>query len=70
MEIYNLVDEKVEKMNELLLMNAVKNNDIIMGNTDDFFQDIALKEIEYNENYTKKELCIFAEYYDISKRKK
>ena len=36
----------------------------------DFFQDIALKEIEYNENYTKKELCIFAEYYDISKRKK
>lgn len=69
-EIYNLVDEKVEKINELLLDECSENNDIIMGNTDDFFQDIALKEIEYNENYTKKELCIFAEYYDISKRKK
>ena len=37
-EIYNLVDEKVEKINELLLDECSENNDIIMGNTDDFFK--------------------------------
>ena len=32
--------------------------------------DYVASEIDYNENYTKKQLELIADYYDISKRKK
>ena len=32
--------------------------------------DYVASEIDYNENYTKKQLDLIADYYDISKRKK
>ena len=32
--------------------------------------DYVASELDYNENYTKKQLELIADYYEISKRKK
>jgi len=46
--------------------NIINNSDYI----NDFYSQILLEEQDYNENYTKKQLEMIADYYSISKRKK
>ena len=40
------------------------------GSTDLTLDDYMAAELDYNENYTKKQLDLIADYYEISKRKK
>ena len=46
--------------------NIINNSDYI----NDFYSQILLEEQDYDENYTKKQLEMIADYYSISKRKK
>lgn len=46
--------------------NITNNSDYI----NDFYSQILLEEQDYDENYTKKQLEMIADYYSISKRKK
>tara|TARA_X000000368_G_scaffold136250_1_gene106958 strand:- start:17 stop:403 length:387 start_codon:yes stop_codon:yes gene_type:complete len=58
---YESLKEKVDKQS-----NYLSQNDFNDVNMDDY---IAL-EIDYNENYTKKQIDLIADYYEIVKRKK
>ena len=58
---YESLKEKVDKQS-----NYLSQNDFGDVNMDDY---IAL-EIDYNENYTKKQIDLIADYYEIVKRKK
>jgi|TARA_B110001450_G_scaffold256086_1_gene285402 hypothetical protein len=60
-EIY----EKVEKLSEEL-----SHHDCAIFTEDDYENSLITLELEYNINYTKKELERIADYYSISKRKK
>lgn len=60
-EIY----EKVEKLSEEL-----SDHDWAIFTEDDYENSLITLELEYNINYTKKELERIADYYSISKRKK
>ena len=54
----------IEQVNE-------KSNELEYINTDELsIDDYVASEIDYNENYTKKQLEFIADYYSISKRKK
>jgi hypothetical protein len=72
---YTLEDNHVNKK---LSYDEIKNNvneqeKNIVNNSDyinDFYSQILLEEQEYDENYTKKQLEMIADYYSISKRKK
>ena len=46
--------------------NIINNSDYI----NDFYSQILLQEQDYDENYTKKQMEMIADYYSISKRKK
>ena len=48
-----------------------KSNELEYVNMDELsIDDYVASEIDYNENYTKKQLELIADYYGISKRKK
>jgi hypothetical protein len=72
---YTLEDNHVNKK---LSYDEIKNNvneqeKNIVNNSDyinDFYSQILLEEQDYDENYTKKQLEMIADYYSISKRKK
>ena len=58
---YESLKEKVDKQTNYLSQNNFEDE-----NMDDY---IAL-ELDYNENYTKKQIDLIADYYQIVKRKK
>jgi hypothetical protein len=58
-EILKYVDEKfIDKI------NSYENED------DELFNNILEKQLYYDENYTKKEMEMISDYYEISKRRK
>ena len=61
-ELYNNVCIENKKKEEELEENSLWDNDITI--------EYMNKQIEYEENYTVKDLHHIANYYDISKRKK
>ena len=61
------VDKKTSVTYESLIE---KVNHQAKGVPDISLDDYAACEIDYNENYTKKQLDLIANYYDISTRKK
>jgi hypothetical protein len=58
---YESLKEKVDKQS-----NYLSQNDFDDVNMDDYIAS----EINYNENYTKKQIDLIADYYEIVKRKK
>jgi len=57
------------------VLDFVDNKLIDKGNSygikeDQLFNNILEKQLNYEENYTKKELEMIADYYEITKRKK
>ena len=57
------------------VLDFVDNKLIDKGNSygikeDQLFNNILEKQLNYEDNYTKKELEMIADYYEISKRKK
>jgi len=58
---YESLKEKVDKQS-----NYLSQNDFDDVNMDDYIA----AEIDYNENYTKKQIDLIADYYEIVKRKK
>ena len=78
---FSLIDpdpiEETEKSNEVTydsLVNLVneQTKDLPIDDWNDelSLDDYVASEIDYNENYTKKQLDLIADYYEISKRKK
>ena len=59
-----------EKANEVTYEDLLKLTDNMEMQTAIAMDDYIALELEYQENYTKKDLDKIAEYYDISKRKK
>lgn len=78
----NMMDFKIEeilKKNDNINYNEVLNyvdNKVLAKKyscniqTDELFNDILEKQLNYEENFIKKELEMIADYYEISKRKK
>ncbi len=60
-------DSLVNLVNEQSANLSDNNWDMDEGLTLD---DYVASELDYNENYTKKQLELIADYYEISKRKK
>ena len=58
---YESLKEKVDKQSNYLSQNNFED-----GNMDDYIA----AELDYNENYTKKQIDLIADYYEIVKRKK
>ena len=58
---YESLKEKVDKQS-----NYLSQNDFDDVNMDDYIAS----EINYNENYTKKQIDLIADYFEIVKRKK
>ena len=58
---YESLKEKVDKQSNYLSQNNFEDE-----NMDDYIA----AELDYNENYTKKQIDLIADYYEIVKRKK
>ncbi len=75
---FSLIDSNIEakKQTEVTydsLVSLVNEQSSNMGsewNEGLSIDDYVASEIDYNENYTKKQLDLIADYYNISKRKK
>ena len=59
----------IEKVNEQS-SNIPDDEDPFLMDTSIGLDDYVACELDYNENYTKKQLELIADYYSISKRKK
>ena len=59
----------IEKVNEQS-SNIPDDDDSFLMDTSIGLDDYVACELDYNENYTKKQLELIADYYSISKRKK
>ena len=69
-EIKELNKKNKTDINEIITLVDEKYNDRLNNIYDDVFNNILENQLDYDENYTKKELELIAGYYNISKRKK
>jgi hypothetical protein len=78
---FSLIDTPIEQKTEAVtyesLIEKVNEQSSNIPDETDFsleetlgFDDYVACELDYNENYTKKQLDLIADYYNISKRKK